>query len=189
MARRDDDGLDDDKFTRLLEVLVQQKTQPLDIEALKVLLLETNRTARQEAKPENENHPGKSCFNYPEGEVAHPKGDLPFQFFYNAYPCHKFPETEHWREWELMKLVTPGEYTVMRKDGSIMTVEVKGERDANQKLTRIDVSFPVSREEKWLVPPKTVVLYQLVYPDNPRKRFMEAMQEWLQIVFSDEVPA
>jgi hypothetical protein len=152
--------------------------------------LESNAKGVQKAmKPENEFHPGKSAFSYPEGDVARPKGDLPFQFLYNGYPCHMFPETEHWREWELMKEVKPGEYTVVRKDGSIMAVTVKGETDANMKLTKISVEFPVSREEKWLVPPKSVVLYQLVYPDNPRKRFMEAMHEHLQMVFDEGVTA
>lgn len=191
MARRDDEELTaDEKFNRLLEVLAHsQKSPALDMEALKTLLLETNRTARKEAKPENETHPGKSVFSYPEGDVARPKPTLDYPFFYNSYPCHKFPETEHWRELELMRQVQPGEYTVMRKDFSLMKVTVTGERDADSKLTAVRVEFPVSREEKALVPPKHVVLYQLVYPDNPRKRFMEAMQEYVQIMLGEGVTA
>jgi hypothetical protein len=199
MARtRTDDGDEkeltvDDKFELLIAALTQRKDGGLSKDDLREILAETQKTAanamQKALKPENETHPHISVFSYPEGDIAHPKGDLPFQFFYNAYPCHKFPETEHWREWELMKQVKPGEFTVVRKDGSVMGVSVKGEYDANQTLTKVSVEFPVSREEKWLVPPKSVVLYQLVYPDNPRKRFLEAMHEHLNLIMGDPVGA
>lgn len=180
----------DDKFERLLEVLAAQRAPGLELDALKTLLLETNRTARKEAKPENDTHPGKSCFSYPEGDVAKPKPVLPFAFFYNAYPCHKFTETEHWRELELMAQVQPGEYTVMRKDFTKMSVSVVGERDADRNLTSLKVEFPVSREEKSLVPPKHIVLYQIVHHEKkPKQCFMEAMREYTEIMLGDEVTA
>jgi hypothetical protein len=147
------------------------------------------KTMQKAMKPENESHPHISAFSYPEGDIAHPKATLPCEFWYNGYPCHMFPETEHWREMELMAQVTPGVFTVLRKDGTLMEVTVKGERDASQKLTKLSVEFPVTREEKWLIPPKTVLLYQLVHSDNPRKRFLEAMHEHLTVMMGAEVSA
>jgi hypothetical protein len=179
----------DDKFDLLISALTQKQAGGITKEDLASILEANSKTMQKALKPENDTHPGKSVFSHPEGDIAKPKGDLPFQFFYNGYPCHMFPETETWREWELMKQVVPGEFTVMRKDGTVMKVVVTGERDALGKTTKLDVQFPVSREEKWLVPPKSVVLYQLIYPDNPRKRFMEAMQEHLQLIFGEGVTA
>lgn len=141
--------------------------------------------------PSNSTHPGISAFSYPEGERARPKPVPSFAFLYNGYPCTKFLETEHWRECELMCDVVPGEYAVIRTDGTKMAVTVKGERDADGKLTKIDVQFPVSREERVLVPPKAVVLYQIVHSGerSPRQLFVEAMNAWLQITLGDPVAA
>jgi hypothetical protein len=141
--------------------------------------------------PSNKHHPEMSVFDYPEGGVARPKKVPPFQFFYNGYPCSKFPETEHWRECELMCDVRPGEYTVIRKDGTKMQVTVRGETDANNALTKIDVQFSVSREERVLVPPKSVVLYQIVHAGtkSPRQLFIEAMTEWMNLTLGDPVAA
>lgn len=148
----------------------------------------TAKAMQKAMRPENEFHPGKSVFSYPEGDTARPKA-LPFEFFYNGYPCHKFLETEHWRDVELMARVQPGTFTVLRKDGTQMAVEVLAERDANQVITKLDVRFPISREEKWLVPPVLVVLYQLVHPDHPKRRFLEAMQEYLALTLGDTAAA
>jgi hypothetical protein len=182
-------GLSADQFQQLLAVLAANKSEPgagIDIQALKTVLEGTAQMSavsmRKAMKPENEVHPAKSVFSYPEGDVAKPRPTLPYEFYLNAYPVHKFPETQHWRELELMGQVEPGIYTVMRKDFTPMQVTVSGERDVNQKLTRISVEFPITREERGLVPPQVVLLYQLVYPDNPQRRFVEAMQEYLQMM-------
>lgn len=149
----------------------------------------TAKAMQKAMRPENETHPGISVFSKPKGERDDPKTVLPHEFWYCGYPMHMFPETEHWRELELAAQVQPGEYTVIRKDTTPMQVSVRAERDANLKLTKVLVEFAVTREEKWLVPPKTVLLYQLVHSDNPRKRFLEAMNEHLQLMFGESVPA
>lgn len=180
-----------DQFERLIAALTAQaeKSTPLDADTLKQIMLETNRTARKEAKPENETHPGISAFSYPEGDVARPRPVLPFEFYLNAYPCHKFPETEHWRELELMTQVQPGEFVVLRRDGTPMAVTVKADKDALGKITKLSVEFPISREEKALVPPKVSLLYQLVHTDpNRQKVFIESMNEALKVMFA-QVPA
>lgn len=175
----------DEKFERLLEVLAQQRAGGgMDPETLQKIL-EANAGAVQKAmRPENSQHPGISCFSHPEGDQKHPKPPLPYQLFWCGYPVHKFPETETWREWELSAQLQPGEYTVIRKDGSKMTVTARGERDADGQVIKLEVSHPMTREDKHLVPPKTVVMWQMIHPDNPRARFVEAMQEHLHLVLS-----
>jgi hypothetical protein len=187
MAKQTDTELtNDDRFLMLLEVLAQRKDDTITPEVLEKLLA-SNATAVQKAmKPENETHPGLSALSYPEGDRARPRPVIPYEFFYNNYPMHKFPETEHWRELELACEVQPGTYTVIRRDGSRMTVEVRGERNADGKLTKVSVEFPVSREDKGLIPPKTVVLYQVIHNEHPKKAFVEAMTEHLQLVMGVE---
>lgn len=148
----------------------------------------TAKAMQKAMRPENEHHPGISAFSRPGGDLAAPKGDLPFEFWYLNYPCHKFPETEHYAEWDLMAQVKPGTYTVIRKDGTPMAVEVKGEQDANGKLTKVEVIFTVSRENKWTVPPKSVVLYQIAHAGTkpPKRLFVEAMNEWLTVTLGEE---
>jgi hypothetical protein len=187
MARKDDAELTmDDRFMMLLEVLAQRKDEAITPDALKEILANNSTAVQKAMKPENETHPGKSVFSYPEGDVARPRPELPHEFLYNNYPMHKFPETEHWRELELACQVVPGTYTVIRRDGSRMTVEVKGERNADGKLTKVSVEFPVSREDKGLIPPKSVVLYQLLHNEHPKKAFVEAMTEHLNLVMGVE---
>lgn len=143
--------------------------------------------------PSNKSHPGISAFSYPEGDRARPKGTdgrLPFEFLYNGYPCHKFLETEHWRECELMlQTIKPGDYPIVRKDSSLMTATVRVERDGDGNPTKVDVQFPVSREDKPLIPAKAVVLYQIVHAGEkrPQQLYVEAMNEWLTITLGDPV--
>lgn len=149
----------------------------------------TAKAMQKAMRPENETHPGISAFSYPEGDVARPKPAPAYEFFYNGFPVHKSLETHHWRECELMKDVEPGEYTVIRKDTTRMTVTVRGERDADGKLTKIDLSFPVSREEKPLVPPMMSVLYQIVHAKDmtPKEAFLRATQEHLGLILGEAV--
>jgi len=191
---KDKEGLSvDEKFELLLEALTRQQTPGIDMNALKEVLTATQLAtagAMQKAmKPENPDHPDVSVFNKPGGNRDNPKAVLPFEFWYVGYPVHLFPETEHWRELELMAQVKPGEYTVIRKDGTPMAVTVKGERDANGVTTKLMVEFSVSREDKWLIPPKSVLIYQLVYNDHPKRRFLEAMQEHLTLTMGEPVGA
>lgn len=186
MAKNETDLTNDDRFLMLLEVLAKRQDDAITPDMLKDILA-SNATAVQKAmKPENETHPGISAFSYPEGDRARPRPVIPHEFYYNNYPVHKFPETEHWRELELACQVVPGSYTVIRRDGSRMAVEVKGERNADGKLVKVSVEFPVTRDEKALVPPKQVVLYQLIHNANPKRAFVEAMTEHLQMVMGAE---
>lgn len=200
MAKEKDDKPEltsDDKLMMLLEALVQQKqqAQPFDMDALKEVLAQTSQQtaqAMQKAmKPENTEHPGISAFSYPEGDLARPKVITPYEVWYFNYPVHMFPETEHWRELELIAQVKPGAYSILLKDQTMMQIEVKGTRDGDGKLRKIEIGIPedksISREEKWLMPPKTVLLYQLVHHGtaSPKRVYMEAMREYLQIALDE----
>lgn len=191
MAKSDKELTVDDKFDLLIGVLQSTlaANQQLTPDTLKEILATNASNFQKAMKPENDTHPGRSAFSHPDGDVKHPKPALPFEVFYNAYPVHKFPETETWREWELYSQVKPGEFTVIRKDASVMNVTVHGEKDATGKLTKIRIEHPILREEKNLVPPKTVLLWQLINPQNPRKAFLEAMQEHIRTLFGPEVDA
>ena len=187
MARTSDTELTpDDKFDLLIQALMAQQSKGIDKDTLQEILASNSTAVQKAMKPENETHPGKSVFSYPEGDIARPRPVPAHEFYYNNYPMHKFPETEHWRELELACEVVPGTYTVFRRDGSRMSVEVKGERNADGKLTKVSVEFPVSREDKALIPPKSVVLYQLLHNEHPKKAFVEAMTEHLQMVMGAE---
>ncbi len=185
-----------EQFEQLIGVLAarHQAGPGLDRAELAAILSgvgQQTATAMQKAmKPENETHPGISCFSYPEGDQARPKPTLPFALFWNGYPMHMFPETETWREMELMCQLEPGEYTALMKDGATMAISIKGERDANGVVTKLDVTFPISRDDKWRVPAKQVLLYQLVHRDRPlRQAFMEATMEHMGLIFGAQPAA
>jgi hypothetical protein len=177
----------DDKFELLLGALTARQEQGISAETLRDILA-ANATAVQKAmKPENAQHPGHSAMSYPEGDLARSRESIiPHEFIYNNFPMSKFPETHHWKELELAAQVVPGEYRVLRKDGSPMAVTVTGERDADGKLTKVLLTFPVSREEKWLVPPMVSMLYQILHQDQPKKRFMEAMNLYMEMTLGVE---
>ncbi len=187
MARERDELTTDDKFELLIAALTAKKEDGITPDALKDILSAQATAVQKAMKPENAQHPGHSCLSYPEGDLARPRHTiLSHEFVYCGYPMSKFPETEHYRELELAEQVRPGTYRVIRKDGSDMEVLVTGDQNPKGELTKVTVTFPISREEKWLVPPKAVVLYQLVHSDHPRKRFIEAMNEWLAITMGME---
>lgn len=170
----------DDKFEQLIAALVA-KRDGLDRESIKELLAETAKSTQKALRPENETHPHISAFSHPEGDLARPRPQLVCDTFYIGQPIHKTWDTHTPRELELLNAVQPGVYTVLRKDGSPMPVTVKGEKDASGALTKKEIIFSVTREERHYVPPMTVVLYQAAHPEIPAKRaFLDAMHEHLE---------
>jgi hypothetical protein len=181
----------DDKFDLLLQVLAQKQETGITKDALKEILAETGQSTaasmQRALKPENTTHPNISVFR--------PKGGadpvLPYEVLYNGFPVHKAVETHHDRELELLLMVKPGEYTVIRKDGTPMTVTAKAEHDANGVITKMSIQFPVSREDKAIVPAMQVLLYQMAYAGtaHPKQLFVAATTEHMQTMFADAVPA
>lgn len=180
MAKRDGELTVDDKFELLITALTAKQQDGISAEMLRQILADNAKSVQKAMKPENETHPGISVFSHPEGDQKQPKPPLPYELYWNGYPVHKFPETEDWAEWQLYSQLEFGEFTVMRKDGLRMTVKIEGERNADGKVTKMRVSFPVNREDKDKIPPTFVTLYQLLHNDNPRKSFVEAMHLWLE---------
>jgi hypothetical protein len=183
----------DEKFELLIEALMakQQEQSALTPDTIRELL-QGQATAMQKAlKPENAQAPLISSLSYPEGDTARPRdGILKHEFYWNHFPVHKFPEAHHYRELELAAQVKAGEFRTVRRDGSDMAVTVTADKNAKGETTAIRVEFPVTRDDKALVPPMLVVLHQLANPDNPRKRFVEGMAEYFTFVMGDEaVPA
>jgi hypothetical protein len=175
----------DDKFELLIQALTAKQGEGITRDTLQEILT-ANATAVQKAmKPENDAHPNKSVFR-PNGG---PDPELPFEFYYLNFPVHKFRETHHDKELELAAQVKPGTYPVLRRDmQTVMPFEVKGERDGNGTLTKITVEASISREEKHLVPPMQVVLYQIVHANgNPKQLYMQAMQEYMQTLMGNPV--
>lgn len=176
-----DDGYTPDDVLEIAQVQAAAATQ-----AAATAQTATAKAMQKAMRPENETHPGISCFSYPEGDRAHPKPPLPFEVYLDTYPASKWPETEHWREWELMAQLQPGEFTIMRKDGIPMRVTVSGERDVNGQLKKVVVDLPKDKDERKQVPPKIVLLSQLVRHTEPaRKVFLEATHEYMQLMFGD----
>lgn len=177
----------DDKFELLIQALAQRQDTSITPEMLKEILAHQATAVQKAMKPENAEHPGLSVFSHPEGDKAHPKPPLPFELIDNGYPVHQFPETETWRAWGMYAQLQPGEYSVIRKDGTVMAVTITGERDANGKVTKLLMKYPILREERGLVPPKTVMLAQLLRPENTKAAFLEEMHQQLHEMLPDAV--
>lgn len=194
MGRQKDDGDEkpalttDDKFELLIAALTQRQSESggLSKDALREILAEQ----AKERDPSNKTHPGHSSLSHPDGDRAHPREHiLPFEVMWNGFAVHKWWETHHYRELELLAQLQPGEYTVMRKDGSIWPEKVKVEatRDAAGRVTRLTVTFSVQRGEKDQVAPLFVTAYQMVHADRPlRKTFVEAMNAWMEMTLGEE---
>lgn len=180
------------QFAQLLEALTQKAGGGFDKADLAEILQATAATSAQAMqkaiKPENETHPGKSCFSYPEGDVARPRPQIGHPLFWNGYPQHLFQEELHWSEAELMVQLQPGEYTCTQKDGrTTHPVTIKATKDGNGGIEKMDVTFAVSRERKDQIAPLFVMLYQLTHPEMaPRKSFMKGMQQHLLNQFGDD---
>lgn len=178
-----------EQFAQLLQVVASQK-QTLDADALQQILASTAEISAERARklsnPSNPQHPGKSVFSHPDGDLAMPKPPLPYQLFWNGYPVHKFPETETWSEWMALSNIPPvGSYTVLRNDASKMVVEVKAETDVDGKPTKVMVTHQSLRADKDKIPPKTVILQQMHGKDNPKAAFLAAMQAHLAEMFGE----
>lgn len=142
-------------------------------------------------RPENDPAPMISNMSYTEGDTAHPRPVLPFELWWNSYPMHMFPETEHWRELELACQLKAGEYTVLRKDGSKMSIDITAVKNADGKVTRLDARFAQTYEDKPKTPPKVVTLYQIIHhgEKHPKQLFVEAMNEYFSLFFKEPVGA
>jgi hypothetical protein len=99
------------------------------------------KATKKAMRPENEHHPAKSVFSYPEGDQARPRPDLPCKMFWVGQPVQHDVNTA--REIELMLQLQPGEYRCTKSDGSPLKVNVNVRRDENTgKIDQLEVWFP-----------------------------------------------
>jgi hypothetical protein len=178
----------DDKFELLLNALLARQEQSgLTKEDLQELLASQATAMQRALKPENATAPMHSCMAYPEGDTARPRENiLTKQVFLRGFPLHKFPEASTWWELELAEQVRPGSYRVIKKDMTDMRVDVTGEYDPNDKLTKIDITFHVSREDKDNIPAVPVLLSQLVPGVDPMTAFLDSMQKHLEMMVAQK---
>lgn len=102
--------------------------------------------------PENVDHPGKSVYSYPEGDVARPKPEMKCRFYWVGYELH--PETLRPEEIELLNRLTPGEYRVTKADGVDIpfrvTAKASDKLDDKGKPTieELSVWFPCKGDQR-----------------------------------------
>ncbi len=187
-------ALTQEQFTALLAA-VRAGSSGDQTDRLEQILLRTAEVSAEAMKrslnPENKEHPGKSVFSYPEGDMAKPRPVMPYELFWNNFPVHLFPETQHWLELEMMARLQPGEYYVSKaNDEGAQQISVKGERDANQKLTKVRVEIAgIGRDEMRAAPPTVVWLYQMLNSDRPRgETYIEGTTLFMRHVAMQQPP-
>ena len=189
---RDKELTTDEKFEMLIAALSQrQDGGSITKDDLAEILQANSKSLQKAMKPENESHPGISVFR--------PKGgsppDIGFKFFYFNYPVSQFPETQTDAELALASQLKAGKFTVLRKDGTPMQIEVSAKQDVNGKTEEMSVGLPagfsMTKEDKTLLPPMEVMLYQLVHSGEKSARaiFVTAMQQYLATMDAEAVEA
>lgn len=97
-------------------------------------------------RPENETHPGKSVFSFPEGDVARPRPEFSCPTFWVGGRCDY--DTSTAKEIELLNAVPPGVYVCTKADGSRIPVRVEVQRDPGGKPTQKEFWFPTKDEHR-----------------------------------------
>jgi hypothetical protein len=148
-------------------------------EILKSTGLSTAAAMQSALKPENANHPGVSCYSYPEGDFVKPRPTLKCLMTWCSAEID--PETQHWYELELLNKAQPGEYVVTQADMGHTTLTIRPEADPTTgKLFKLHFSFPLKDGESKRVSPMSVWLLEA-----QGKSYMEAMTTWLQVMAAD----
>lgn len=173
-----DDGYTPEDVLELAQLAASRgKTEAFTKDDLAAVLADNTQSMRKALKPENETHPNRSHYHPGGGPIP----SLPYECYYNNFPVHKALETHHDRERELCAMVQPGVYRILRKDFSDMTVTARADTTPNGVVTKLLIEFPVTREEKALIPPMHVVLYQMVHPElPPKQRYLQAVNEHME---------
>lgn len=183
-----------EQFAELLRA-VRDANSTEQTDRLEQILLKTAevsaQTMKRALKPENDTHPGKSVFSYPEGDVAKARPILPFQLLWNNFPVHKFAEQHHWYELFLLAQLKPGEYHVsLANDEAAQPVSVRAEYDANHAITRLEVQAAgMDRNTARSAPPMAVWAYQILHADQPRgETYIEGTAQFMRYVVQHKAP-
>lgn len=116
-------------------------------------------------RPENESHPAKSVYSYPEGDVARPRPELRCRTFWLAEELDNKSVTTA-KELELLNQIQPGRYICHRPDGTPMTVDVKVELSdtLTGKWERLTVWFKAP--DGMNVPSRVAMLTDIIEQQN-----------------------
>lgn len=151
-------------------------------EILKATGLTTAAAMQKALKPENAQHPGISCFSYPEGDLAKPRPELKCKMSWVGAPIDSGNNgTMHWFELELLNQVAPGVYTVTNADMTLTQLTVEGTRDPAGAIESLAFRFPLKNSEKNNVSPMAVWLLEAL-----GRSYMDAMSEWLRVHIEDK---
>ena len=151
-------------FDQLKELIASNKS--LSIDEQRALMQEqadlTAKAHQKLARPENITHSGISVYSREGGELANPKGELPFKRILWG-GTQDAPEMLTAEEHDLFLQVNPGNYTIRRPDGSRFTVAVAMEKnDITGKIDLLDVRFPTRGKLKDGLPSKVDMLRQMI---------------------------
>jgi hypothetical protein len=172
--------------SELVALLLEKLGQPqLGADQLAEILKQTGLTtasAMQKAlKPENQFHPGVSCYSYPEGDRDKPRPTLKCEMSWVGCSIQSGNDGNmHWFELELLNQIDPGVYEVTKTDNSTTQLTARGSRDVTGKLDRLDFTFPVRDGERHNAAPMAVWLLEVL-----GMTYMEAMQKYLQVQIDD----
>jgi hypothetical protein len=137
MAREKDEIATALTFEQLKELLEAGKSEPIS----HAQIADIAAAAAVKAKmPENKQHPHISVFSHPEGDLAHPKGNLKCRMYIGEAPIERTTVTP--AELESLNRMTPGHYRVEKTDGSKAVVEVRGQVNSNREIERMWIVIP-----------------------------------------------
>lgn len=126
----------------------------------------TAKAHKRAMRPENERHPGKSVFSYPEGDVARPRPALKCQMFWLNEPVDT--DTTTAKEIELLNQLERGRYKLERPDGSLLRVDVITEQDdLTGKLGKLTVSFDTRNNGHRNLPSRVFMLQECIKQQTP----------------------
>lgn len=173
----------------LVELLLERLGAPaataggLTAEQLAEILQKTGMNTaaamQQALKPENANHPGVSCYSYPEGDYKRARPHLKCKMTWVSADLDR--ETLHWYELELLNQCEPGDYRVTNADQSQTTLNIRPEMDSTTgRLDKLHFSFPVRDGQSRNVSPMSVWLLEA-----QGLSYMEAMVKWLSVMAAD----
>lgn len=107
-------------------------------------------------KRENTEHPGKSVYSHPEGDVARPKANLICEMFWAGYDLTIDNLTPV--EIDLLNQAQIGEFLFHKTDGSESKLTVAGETNAHGKYQRLLFTFPCRGDHRHNLPSMAAML-------------------------------
>jgi hypothetical protein len=120
-----------------------------------------------------EEHPAKSAYSYPEGDVARPRPDFECPTFWVAEELGK--DLTSAEEIELLNQVKAGRYVATRADNQPMRVTVTVELDdITGKPGKKTIWFDTRGHNRFNLPPRTQICRELIAQYDPASALITA---------------